>query len=176
MEDEEKMEKASRTTNDEVLRARLMARRRIDAATGCWEYDGALTGNGYGYMRNGRNMAYTHRVSAVIFLGLDTESGWQVLHHCDNPPCFRPDHLYIGTRKDNARDAVLRGRMTGKKLTVDQVMKIKQHLADGRTHRQISAIFDVTAATIGQIARGETWKNVEPASSPNESIRGEQDA
>jgi hypothetical protein len=142
------------------VRSRLLERRHVEEGTDCWHYTGATTGNGYGYIRYGNEMAYTHRVSAVLFLDFDTDSELYVLHKCDTPTCFNPDHLFIGTARDNARDAVAKGRKSGKKLTPEKVVKIKYLLRDGHTHRSIGEDYGVTTACIGQIAREETWRQV----------------
>lgn len=144
----------------EKVGSRLLERRDVDEETGCWHYTGATTGNGYGYIRYGNEMAYTHRVSAVLFLNFDPASRLYVLHTCDTPTCFNPSHLFIGTAWDNARDAVAKGRKSGKKLTREKVVKIKYLLRDGHTHRSIGEDYGVTTACIGQIAREEAWRHV----------------
>ena len=70
----------------------------------------------------------THRVAAVPFLDFEIESRLWVLHRCDNPGCFNPEHLFFGAPLDNSRDAVANGRMRGKKLTEEQVAEIKRLL------------------------------------------------
>lgn len=75
----------------------------------CWLWTGAKTISGYGCMRvNGENIV-AHRVSWEILNG-DIPNGLCVLHKCDVRPCIRPDHLFLGTRGDNARDAMSKGR------------------------------------------------------------------
>jgi len=142
------------------VESRLLKRRDVDPDTGCWHYIGATTGNGYGYISYVGSPHYTHRVSAALFLSFDLGSHLYVLHTCDTPTCFNPDHLFVGTAQDNALDAVAKGRKTGKKLTRDQVVKIKYLLRDGHTHRSIGEDYGVTTACIGQIAREETWRQV----------------
>lgn len=58
-----------------------------------------------------------HRFSWVEANGTDVPDGLFVCHHCDNPPCVRPDHLYAGTRVDNAKDSIRRGRNASAKKT-----------------------------------------------------------
>src|SRR5574338_1616531 len=90
---------------------RLLAKRLIDPVTGCWIFTGAKAGKGYGYMKGaGERPEYAHRLSASIFMGFDLSSEKQILHHCDNPPCFNPEHLFEGTIRDNSLDAVQKGR------------------------------------------------------------------
>jgi hypothetical protein len=61
-------------------------------------------------------------VAAVLWMGFDLADERKVLHHCDNPKCFNPGHLYIGTDADNSRDCTDRGR---------QYQQRKTHCANG---------------------------------------------
>lgn len=76
----------------------------------CWVWQaGIKPHNGYGaFSLNGREMV-AHRVAWLLCHG-EIPDGLRVLHHCDNPPCVRPDHLFLGTQKDNVLDAVAKGR------------------------------------------------------------------
>ena len=75
----------------------------------CIEWQGSRDRQGYGKAwKNGAN-ARAHRVAWEEANGPIPE-GMCVLHHCDNPPCINPDHLFLGTRGDNARDMVKKGR------------------------------------------------------------------
>lgn len=77
----------------------------------CWEWIGSLTGDGYGHFKfDGREVG-AHRFALELALGRTLAPGEFACHTCDNPPCVRPEHLYPGTRVDNAQDAVRRGRM-----------------------------------------------------------------
>lgn len=76
-------------------------------AQGCWIWTGVSIRKGYGMWR-GSQLAHRHsweRTNGPIPDGL-----W-VLHHCDNPPCVNPAHLYLGTVVENAQDAMDRGRI-----------------------------------------------------------------
>lgn len=80
--------------------------RQVDTSgDGCWEWQGYRLPRGYGHFAS----SSAHRRSWELTNGPIPEGRW-VLHHCDNPPCVRPDHLYAGTASDNAQDRERRGR------------------------------------------------------------------
>ena len=81
-------------------------------STVCWEYDGYTTPKGYGL----RGHIYTHRAVYEALVGPITE-GQLVRHACDNPPCYNPSHLLVGTVADNSADSVARGRARGMNVT-----------------------------------------------------------
>lgn len=91
-----------------LLRARLMSKCRV-TESGCWEWTGYCHDNGYGetaFRGRGRPI---HRLMWMIERG-PVPKGMDVMHKCDNAPCFNPDHLELGTRKQNLDDCVARGR------------------------------------------------------------------
>lgn len=77
--------------------------------TPCREWCGYRTTGGYGVVqRHGRKMRVHRRVWEMVYGPIP--AGLVVLHLCDNPACFRLDHLRLGTKKDNTRDMVAKGR------------------------------------------------------------------
>ncbi len=88
----------------------------IRKTSGCWFWTGSDNTQGYGIIRRGARRLMAHRVAYELFIG-KIPSGMLVCHHCDNPPCVRPDHLFIGTAKDNIRDCVSKGRSKEQKKT-----------------------------------------------------------
>ena len=94
-----------RESRGELLNARFWAKVRI--AEGCWEWTGG--GHTYGQIKIEGRMRLAHHVSYELAHG-PIPPGVQVLHHCDNPGCVRPDHLFLGTQSDNLRDMVAKGR------------------------------------------------------------------
>lgn len=80
---------------------------KVDKSADCWLWKGSRLPSGYGRLRHG---TYAHRVSWALVNG-PIPDGMYVLHHCDNPPCVRPVHLFIGTAADNSRDAVSKDRV-----------------------------------------------------------------
>ena len=76
---------------------------------GCWLWQGTLLTQGYGCFKIAGKMYKAHRVAYTLAKGT-IPPGMFVCHHCDTPRCVRPDHLFLGTSKDNSQDAVRKGR------------------------------------------------------------------
>lgn len=131
---------------------------------GCWNWTGANKGNGYGHTSRGP----AHRRSFQIFVGTIPE-GHDVCHKCDNRACVNPGHLFTGTRLENMRDCVAKGRQargdrlkTRKgdksqfaKLSWDDVRAIRASTAPAK---QLAAQYKVSSDNINRIRRNETWK------------------
>jgi len=82
----------------------------------CWEWQGDLHPNGYGYTTRyeDRKRKHVHRISYEMFKG-EIPQGLYVCHSCDNRKCINPDHLWVGTAKENMQDAKRKGRLRNKK-------------------------------------------------------------
>lgn len=111
-------EMASLMTYDELrakARKYLHSRTMVNWKTGCWEWEGAVDANGYtgagNPMRPG-TITRGHRISYEAFNGPITE-GLHVRHVCNNPSCTNPEHLLLGTPKDNAEDRMKARRASG---------------------------------------------------------------
>jgi transposase-like protein len=78
---------------------------------GCWAWTSLIDDQGYGRLLVKGKKALVHRVSYELFSGAPIPAGAVVMHDCDNPRCVRPDHLRLGTQKENMADAARRGRM-----------------------------------------------------------------
>jgi HNH endonuclease len=150
---------------------------RVDQSseTGCWEWRGTKRKDGYGVLMVGGALIRAHRLSWELANG-PIPKGLSVLHRCDNPPCVRPDHLFVGTQRDNLADMTAKGRRVPYKgrpqrgalnaathLTEDAVAIIRGMVSAGYYHREIAAQFGIDRATISYIATGRTWQGIAAA-------------
>ena len=127
---------------------------------GCWEYSGRkTTKDGYGVLVVNGKSCLAHRASYQEYVG-DIPDGMLVCHKCDNPPCIRPDHLFLGTNRDNTIDALAKGRRRGysrQKLTLPVVVAIEKSLLAGMAPMQVAAKFGVHSSSIYRIRSGHMW-------------------
>jgi hypothetical protein len=121
---------------------RVVVRRRLldnilFMSSGCWEWQRYRL-SGYGRITVDGRMQNAHRVSYELFIGRIPE-GLVVCHHCDNPPCVNPEHLFVGTWQDNTRDAVAKGRLNPdlRENNAAERRRHREHNAQRREARQL---------------------------------------
>jgi hypothetical protein len=135
--------------------------------TRCWLWTGHRGSNGYGRIKVSGKVQMAHRMAWEIENGSIPE-GLCVLHRCDNPSCVRPDHLFLGTHRDNAIDREMKGRGSKQrgeergsaKLTNQDIPRIRELCDNGVTQRAAARIYGVAQSTIGEIVRREKWSHV----------------
>ncbi len=124
--------------------------------------------NGYAAVNIGRKTRRAHRVAYELANRETVPKGIDVCHKCDVRSCINPDHLFLGTRLDNMRDCVNKGRfkplepLSGEaspnsKLTDQDVIAIR---ADTRSQRAIARAYGVDKGTIAAIIQRRTWRHL----------------
>ena len=143
---------------------------------GCWLWTGAISRNGYGNMGckidEKQRSVQAHRLSWFLHLG-EIPTGLCVCHHCDTPSCVNPDHLFLGTMKDNMQDAQRKGRMSNScgqlrgeahyrsKLTATNVVEIRtRYRPTIVTMPMLASEYGVSRSTIKAVVRRENWKHL----------------
>ena len=165
-----------------------VVRRRSDfppptpQSTPCVLWQGSADRDGYGRMKRAVDgKRETIRVTRWVMeeaLGRRLRPDEFILHACDNPPCFRVDHLSVGSAADNNADMRAKGRGTPPplnvyhgechpmaKLTAAQVRRIRGHWQSGLYIKTIAEMYDVSPQTISKIVNGISWRS-ESASTP----------
>lgn len=153
---------------------------------GCWLWTGAKHRKGYGRISVGGKsdgQISTHRLSWILRFG-PIKGRLLVCHRCDNPPCVNPDHLFLGTVSDNAKDAQGKGRLDaqlakaraacppnpGAKLTEEQVGEMRALRGQGWTLRSIGEMFGVSDGHVSNVVRGKHWPKPKPAKPTGEAF------
>ena len=136
----------------------------------CWGWRGGTTEKGYGLISQiGKGPDRVHRVSWRIHFG-EIPEGLCVLHHCDNPPCSNPRHLFLGTKTENNADMRAKGRNDDEtfitkgenhpraKLTQAEVDLIRLLRTKGKTQEYLAKQFDVSRWAIRAILSHRNWR------------------
>ena len=139
----------------------------VEKGGGCWEWQGHRNKAGYGHIGLNNALVLAHRHAWSLACG-PIPDGLLVLHDCDNPPCVRIDHLYLGTSADNAHDRSARGRgantkgerhATGK-LTEEIVLRIRSRRLAGEKRRPIADEYGVSVSSIYSIEKRRVWRHI----------------
>ena len=122
----------------------------------CWLWTGAKNSTDYGHFRwiDGRTH-YSHRISYELTHGPILD-GMNVLHHCDNPSCVNPSHLFLGTDRDNKMDSVNKKRHHTK-LNDDIVRMIR---ASGEPQTILAARYSISTTVISRVRNRLAWRHV----------------
>ena len=141
---------------------------KVRRTSTCWLWTGKQDKDGYGVLSRRaikRTIVRAHRYSWKLERG-EIPKGISVLHKCDTRNCVRPSHLFLGTQKDNVADMYRKGRgakgeMRGSaKLSVEDVMLMRDLHASGYQNSYLSKMFSVAAPTVSMIVRRLVWRHV----------------
>lgn len=156
---------------------------RVNITSNCWLWIGHLNKKrgGYGYFKSRGKIWRAHRLSYEIHYG-SFDKSLDVCHKCDNPPCVNPNHLFLGTAKDNCQDTVRKGRTKRgsehglnvhperrpwgerngqSKLTVEAVIDIRNSYDKRKKSvEELSKKYNVSIFNIYKVISRKLWPNV----------------
>jgi hypothetical protein len=126
---------------------------KVGKTESCWLWTGSRLGRGYGMFRHNGKTVKAHRIAWELEYG-PVPQGLYVLHTCDNPPCVRPEHLFLGTQFANMRDMVSKGRCRPQGQRASPSDEIARVIADryaaGTTQRVLAVEFGWGQSTISR--------------------------
>ena len=137
---------------------------KADKTGDCWLWTSGQNNFGYGQFRlEGRTRA-AHRVAWELTHG-PIPKGMCVLHVCDVRNCVRPDHLFLGTHKDNTQDMLKKGRrdVRGERNGAAQLCELDVWLIrniEGQTNKAIAEFLDLSQQQVGKIRNHKIWRHV----------------
>lgn len=142
---------------------------KVEKTGTCWLWRGATTGGQYGLIGSGgrgvRKLLLAHRVSWELHFG-PIPKGLVVRHKCDVKGCVNPEHLLVGTHRENAQDAIRSGaffcgeRHYNAKLNEHSVREIRRRGDAGEQFKSIADDFGVRPETVKRITDRMSWKHV----------------
>lgn len=151
-----------------------LMRMHVKQPNGCWDFTGFLGWGGYGQLKVGKKHWLAHRLMWVLWNKKRVPKDLVVRHTCiGNPKCINPDHLVIGTQKDNIHDCMKQGRLrTGfmwnaNYLTIGQVREIRRLRKPSPfrayvkpTYAEIAKMFNTKSSVIWRVVNFTAYKNV----------------
>lgn len=128
----------------------------------CWIWTGCVGKDGYGVLGVGRKQMRAHRASFEAFSG-EIPGGLLVCHRCDQPLCVNPDHLFLGTPRDNTQDMIRKSRRKtlrgeshpNSKITMKDRETIRLLRSSGAKLSEVAEKFGIAIQTVSAIANGD---------------------
>jgi hypothetical protein len=151
-----------------ILKTKQRLEKHTKKTNKCWFWTGALNAWGYGIINIKKKITLAHRAMWSLFKG-EIPKNSLVCHSCDNPSCVNPDHLWLGSNKDNMDDMYSKKRSNQpqgekhplSKLTNEDVLKIRSlHKPRIYTAKQLAKEFNVKETAINCIIYNKTWKHL----------------
>lgn len=157
----------------------------------CWPWRGAHGPSGHGQIFNGKDGLRLEMAHCVAWASVNgpIPKGLHVCHTCDNPPCCNPAHLFLGTAKDNLRDAIQKGRFKflkprpgeanhRAKLTWPMVDEVRRAYASGENLSDLSRRLGLARSTLRDVVKGRNWRVPDvpqlPRQAPTRKLSTEQ--
>lgn len=143
---------------DDNLKNRFEKKIMPEPNSGCWLWMASIN-KGYGHLRYKNKIVLAHRLAYELYKG-PIPKNTCVCHKCDTPSCVNPDHLFLGSKKDNTNDMLSKNRQArgikqrASKLTNQQVLDI---CASPLGKRKIAKLYNVDHSAIHKIRTGRNW-------------------
>lgn len=157
------------TNADDRFRARFWSKVDQRGPEECWPWLAYCKPNGYGqFVLHKGAFRTASRIALALTLGRPLENKEVACHHCDNPPCCNPAHLFVGDNRANILDSVAKGRANrargvdtpSNRLTEQQVRDIRSHTGRHGLTTDLARQYGVAFSTIKKIRNYEKWKHV----------------
>lgn len=132
---------------------------KVSKTETCWVWTGAHGQSGHGVVSTGQKSTQASRISWELHFGT-IPNGLMICHHCDNPPCVRPDHLFLGTQKDNMKDSCVKYRQQ-KKYTPGTIRLIRSRYANGTNTIVLAKDYGIPHYYIKRIIIRRVWKHLD---------------
>lgn len=144
---------------------------KVDTSGDCWEWQASTRGKGtgdtsYGAFRFDGKIILAHRFAYSLVFG-NIPDGLCVCHHCDNPLCVNPSHLFLGVQKDNIQDAIAKGRFNTRgencgmsRLCENDVHEIRRLRSLGVKQPLLAKMWRIGHTNVSYIINRRRWRHI----------------